>query len=248
MPRTARAPQQQLPLPLQADPPPHARDAIVVDGVPVPIRFVRHPRARRYVLRLSASLEAVVTVPRRGSLREGRRFAEAHGAWLARERAALVAEVARTRPLAVGDTVLVAGAPHPIVREDARTLRVGMRRVPVGAVGVHEAMRRWLKATAKAELPARLRCLAAQHGLVVQGVSVRNQRTRWGSCSSDGRISLNWRLVQMPDEVRDYVLLHELMHLRVRNHSPRFWREVERVCPYQEASRRWLRERGRELL
>ena len=94
----------------------------------------------------------------------------------------------------------------------------------------------------------RLRELAAAHGLAVNGVSIRNQQTRWGSCSSGGRISLNWRLVQMPDDVRDYVLLHELMHLRVRNHSPRFWREVERVCPDHEESRRWLRHQGRELL
>ena len=246
MPRTT--PLQQLPLPLQADSPPHTRDAILVDGVPVVLRFVRHPRARRYVLRVSAALEAVVTVPRRGSLREGRRFAEAHREWLARERAALVAQVARTHPLVVGDTVLVAGAPQPILRENAQALRVGTRVVRLAAGGVHETVRRWLRATATVELPARLRELAAQHGLVVHGVSIRNQRTRWGSCSSDGRISLNWRLVQMPDEVRDYVLLHELMHLRVRNHSPRFWREVERVCPRHEDSRRWLRERGRELL
>ena len=65
---------------------------------------------------------------------------------------------------------------------------------------------------------------------------------------NEGRISLNWRLVQMPDEVRDYVLLHEPMHLRVRNHSARFWREVERVCPAHAEARRWLRQQGRELL
>jgi predicted metal-dependent hydrolase len=240
--------ESQLVLPLQAEPPAHRADAILVDGVPVPLRFVRHPRARRYVLRLSPDVEALVTVPRRGSLREARRFAEAHREWLSRERAALLAESARTRPLAVGDTVLVAGAPHPILRADARTLRIGERLVPLAAGGIHDTVRRWLRATAKEQLPARLQRLAAAHGLVVHGVSIRNQRTRWGSCSSDGRISLNWRLVQMPDAVRDYVLLHELMHLRVRNHSSRFWREVERVCPRHADARRWLREQGRELL
>jgi predicted metal-dependent hydrolase len=249
--------QSQLPLPLQAEPPvvgrqlvrgSVSRDVIDVEGAVVPIRFVRHPRARRYVLRVSSDMEAVVTVPRRGSLREGRRFAERHRAWIARERATLVATAARSQPLSIGDAVLVAGVSCMILPADARTLRIGVRLVPLGTGDVHETVRRWLRAVAKSELPARLRQFAEQHGLAVQSVSIRNQRTRWGSCSTDGRISLNWRLVQMPDDVRDYVLLHELMHLRVRNHSPRFWREVERVCPQHLDARRWLREQGRDLL
>jgi predicted metal-dependent hydrolase len=249
--------QSQLSLPLQAEPPvvgrrllPDAssRDVIVVDGAVLPIRFVRHPRARRYVLRVSADMEAIVTVPRRGSLREGRRFAEAHRAWIARERATLLATAARSRPLSIGDTVVVAGVPHLILRGDAHTLRIGSQPVPLRKADVHASVRGWLRAVAQSELPPRLQQLARQHGLTVQAVSIRNQRTRWGSCSTDGRISLNWRLVQMPADVRDYVLLHELMHLRVRNHSPRFWREVEGVCPRHLDARRWLREQGRDLL
>jgi len=91
------------------------------------------------------------------------------------------------------------------------------------------------------ELPSRLFELARIHGFAVSSVSVRNQRTRWGSCSPSGRISLNWRLVQVPPEVRDYVLLHELTHLRHLDHSPRFWRELARVCPHHAEARRWLR-------
>jgi len=86
---------------------------------------------------------------------------------------------------------------------------------------------RWdagLRPQAERELPARLMELAARHGYHVAGVTVRNQRSRWGSCSPAGRISLNWRLAQVPPEVRDYVLLHELTHLAVGNHSPRFWK------------------------
>lgn len=97
-------------------------------------------------------------------------------------------------------------------------------------------------------LPRRLDARAARHGLTVSRVSIRDQRTRWGSCSPGGRISLNWRLVQMPDEVCDYVLVHELMHLRVRSHSPRFWRHVAAACPGYEEARRWLREHGHRLL
>jgi predicted metal-dependent hydrolase len=94
-------------------------------------------------------------------------------------------------------------------------------------------------------LPARLHELAEGLGRPVTGVSVRSQRTRWGSCSPSGRISLNWRLVQMPDAVRDYVLMHELTHLVHLNHSKRFWRELARVCPWHREARAWLRANGR---
>ena len=90
--------------------------------------------------------------------------------------------------------------------------------------------------------------LAAQFDLAVTQVSVRNQRARWGSCATGGRISLNWRLVQTPDAVRDYVLIHELMHLRQPNHSARFWALVARACPGYQVSRRWLREHEAALL
>ena len=225
-------------------------DTVLVDGVLVPLRFVRHPRARRYVLRLSADGDAVVTMPRRGSRLGARQFADAHGAWLARERRALMAEASRARPLTLGDTVLIAGRPHAILRADdrANALRIASAVVPLRDANVHETVRRWLRAIARTTLVDRLAQLAALHGLTVAGVSIRDQRTRWGSCSRDGRISLNWRLVQMPDAVRDYVLLHELMHLRVRNHSRRFWLEVNGVCPDHAEARRWLRDQACGLL
>ncbi|HXD16808.1 MAG TPA: M48 family metallopeptidase [Vicinamibacterales bacterium] len=100
---------------------------------------------------------------------------------------------------------------------------------------------------ARRELPARLRELAVQHGLAVSRVSIRNQRARWGSCGRDGHICLNWRLVLVPSRVRDYVLLHELMHLRRMDHSPAFWRLVAAACPDYLAARAWLRRHGAAL-
>ena len=110
-----------------------------------------------------------------------------------------------------------------------------------------ERARRELRMRAVAELPPRLRELAALHGLQVARVSVRNQRTRWGSCGRDGHITLNWRLVVMPDAVRDYVMVHELMHLRRMDHSPKYWRLVEAACPGYRDARRWLRTNGPAL-
>ena len=102
-----------------------------------------------------------------------------------------------------------------------------------------------LRERAKKELPPRLLELAARHDLSVSRVSVRNQRWRWGSCNRNGHICLNWRLVTMPDWVRDYVMLHELMHLERMDHSPRFWKLVKEACPEYQDARRWLRQVSR---
>ena len=94
---------------------------------------------------------------------------------------------------------------------------------------------------ARIELPARAWELAAETGVDVKHVTVRNQRSRWGSCSAGGTISLNWRLIQAPESVRDYIIYHELMHLREMNHSARFWARVEEVCPRWRDAERWLK-------
>jgi len=104
--------------------------------------------------------------------------------------------------------------------------------------------RRALQERARQELPARLLELAGVHGLVVRKVSIRNQRLRWGSCGRSGHICLNWRLLLMPPWVRDYVLIHELMHLRRMDHSPHFWAHVAQACEQYETARQWLRANG----
>ena len=106
---------------------------------------------------------------------------------------------------------------------------------------------RQLRARAARELPARLLELATTHGVVVTRVSVRRQRSRWSSCGRDGHISVNWRLVRMPASVRNYVLVHELTHLRRLDHSPVYWGLVKAPCPDFEAARRWRRTHGRSL-
>ena len=106
-------------------------------------------------------------------------------------------------------------------RQRARVLAA--KRPPAAEIGAEGAR--------AAELPPQLLALAARHGLDVTRVTIRNQRSRWGSCSSRGHITLNFRLMLMPPEVREYILIHELMHLKQANHSIRFWRLVEAACP-----------------
>jgi predicted metal-dependent hydrolase len=104
-----------------------------------------------------------------------------------------------------------------------------------------------LRVRAVAELPPELMKLAERHGIPVSRVSIRNQRSRWGACSARGSITLNWRLVLVPAFVREYVMLHELMHRQELNHSPRFWRLVAAACPRYQEARRWLLTEGQRL-
>jgi predicted metal-dependent hydrolase len=167
--------------------------------------FVRHRRARRYLLRVDHDGRVRVTIPRGGSRREAEAFARRNSTWIARQRARIAT---------------------PLFTPDEK---------------------RALRQRAEAELPPRLLALAADHGLTVTRITVRSQRTRWGSCGRDGHISLNWRLVLMPDSVRDYVLIHELMHLRRLDHSPAYWRLVAAACPAYAEARQWLRANGSAL-
>ena len=104
-----------------------------------------------------------------------------------------------------------------------------------------------LRRRAAKELPPALLALACVHGISVTRVSVRNQRSRWGACSARGSITLNWRLILTPDFVRDYVMVHELMHRRELNHSNRFWRHVAAACPRHDEARCWLLTNGPRL-
>lgn len=121
------------------------------------------------------------------------------------------------------------------------------RAVQLGAVRP-PALERELRARAWRELPAQLMALARRFGLDVARVSIRGQRSRWGACSSSGHITLNFRLLLMPPDVREYILIHELMHLRQPNHSRRFWRLVQEACPRFRDAEHWLKEHGTSLM
>jgi predicted metal-dependent hydrolase len=169
------------------------------------VAFVRHPRARRYVVRVKMDGSVRVTIPRGGTKRDAAAFAESQRGWIAKQLTRVEQDRLRPREMI---------APEVLRHERAR---------------------------AKRELPPRLLELAAQFGLTVTRISVRNQRSRWGSCSRGGHICLNWRLTTLPDSVRDYVLVHELMHLRRMDHSPKFWKLVEAACPNWREARKFLR-------
>jgi predicted metal-dependent hydrolase len=228
------------------------------------ITVVRHARARRYVLRLGPDGGIRLTVPRRASIEGGLKFVEGQREWIDRERARM-AERAQTwtdgtelwwrgervrlsfttngREILCGDQHIkwsggTPGAPRPDSVQPSLFDTPDLRPI----------VERHLRKTASQELPPRCLELARVHAVSVARVLVRNQRARWGACSSTGTITLNWRLLQLPPWVLDYVILHELMHRRQPNHSVRFWREVSLVCPEWRDAERWLKKNGRTVL
>lgn len=206
----------------------------------------RSMRARRYRIEVRRDGTAVLTIPARGSEREARAFLSRQSAWLARARAR-VARLPRAPAVwTVGTEVMFRGGWHPIAADQARPwiVSVGGRefRVRPGSGDLRPALEWHFKRIARIELAARAWELAAAHGIAIRRVSIRSQRTRWGSCSAKGTISLNWRLVQAPPEVADYVVLHELAHTRHMNHSHRFWNTVAELCPGWREAERWLKE------
>ena len=223
-----------------------AETFLTVGGRRIPLALIRNLRARRYLLRLRPDGSVRVTIPRHGSASEGRRFAERNTEWVAGQLEKLAAQPVKSKEWRPGTEILFRGELLKLeAGVDGHTGAVQLGgefiRVPNAGPDLRPAVVRHLWKLAAAEFPPRVLELAAAHQLAVRRVTVRNQRSRWGSCSRRGTISLNWRLIQTPAHVRDYIILHELMHLRQMNHSARFWREVESVCPDYETAERWLK-------
>lgn len=194
-----------------------------------------------------------ITLPKWGARHEAHAFIQASHAWIARQRAFLRQRPAAPAPWGDGTRFLLDGH-EAIVRiatnRSRLTISSGESVIVTLAANrgeIRATVEAWLQDRARRELPALLLALSDTHGISVPRVSVRNQRARWGACSTSGTITLNWRLIQAPPFVREYVLLHELMHRREMNHSRRFWRLVAACCPRHAEARQWLRREGKAL-
>jgi predicted metal-dependent hydrolase len=214
------------------------------------VEFIRLRKARRYILRIRPDGTLRVTIPRGGSRAEAVAFMARHLEWVARERARVRREHTPAR-WTHGTALLLSGEPHLVTIDQTAAGSIaklgGISTAVQDAADVRPELERALRQEARACLLPRLRQLAETHGLAFSRASIRGQRSRWGSCSRAGAIALNYRLVQMPPSVRDYVLIHELMHLKQQNHGPRFWALVEAACPSYREAERWLRTSGRKL-
>lgn len=215
--------------------------------------FRKNARAKRYILRINNEGKVQVTVPKYGTQRDALDFANEHRDWIERERK--VAHEARRdqRELREGDAVFFKGEPTRlcIAKDWGRPVLIisSYRRfIADENMDLTRPVTDLLREVASEEIPQRVRSLSDSLGLDFERVVIRNQRTRWGSCSSTGVISLNWRLIMMPAGAMDYVIIHELMHLREMNHSDRFWRWVENACPDYRTWIDWLDSHGLKLI
>ncbi|HZZ48452.1 MAG TPA: SprT family zinc-dependent metalloprotease [Pseudonocardia sp.] len=224
---------------------------LIVDGHLVVINVRESRRARTMRLVVAPGRQPEVIVPA-GGCRGVDEFLRSNQRWLADKLAALRA-VARRPPVLPEDpgTVWLAGEPIPVVHDPAGRSGAAMRegRLVVGgeASSAGDSLERWFRREARHRLTEAADRHASALGVEVAAITVRDQRTRWGSCSHNGRLSFSWRLVLAPAPVLSYVVLHELCHLREFNHSRAFWRLVESIRPDWRDAAGWLREHGYEL-
>ena len=220
-----------------------------------PIR--RSDRARRARINVSADGVEVV-VPRRMALRQVVPFVEEKRPWIERTlRRIREAEEAAAVRLVDGGSVPYLGRILPLrVRVEPGRVRdfVSMRGEGLEVFvatpapeAVRAALEKWYRRRARIEVAPRLDAACARVGTRYRRLSIRGQRTRWASCSSEGAMSFNWRLLLAPPEILDYVVEHEVAHLEVLDHSDRFWRLLESRVPAYREHERWLRRNGPAL-
>jgi predicted metal-dependent hydrolase len=217
------------------------------------VQLRRNAKARRYTLRIhTASREVVLTMPPRGSLKQAREFAQKHGAWIG----ARLQRLPQAVPFADGELLPLRGRDHRIAHRPHTRGTVWVEAggadewllcVAGEAPHVPRRVLDFLKKEARRDLEAASKRAAAALGVSLKRVSIRDQSSRWGSCSTTGVLSYSWRLILAPPFVLDYLAAHEAAHLVEMNHSRAFWRQVEHICPEFKQAKVWLDAHGADL-
>jgi len=229
---------------------------MAVSRAPYTVR--RSDRARRARIQVTADGVEVI-VPRRLPMAVVEPFVESKRGWIDRTLLRMrAAEAERPRPLLadggevplLGERLTLRVRVEPARRRDHVARRGDELAVAVsepGAQAIRAALERWYRGQARVEVGRRLDAAVARVGQSYAGLQIRGQRTRWASCSSKGAMSFNWRLLLAPPEILDYVVEHEVAHLDVHDHSPRFWALLAERSPDCREHERWLRVNGQTL-
>lgn len=231
--------------------PPHLK--VSHEGQAFKVALKRRPTAKRITLRVSnATGEVVLSIPERTDVGLAQKFADSHSQWIA-TRLAKVPEQVLFEP---GALVPFRGIPHRIVHWSA--LR-GVTQATRGSAGepiiavsgeaahVARRVRDFLEAEAKRDFASAVKKHTAQLGIMAKRITVRDTKSRWGSCSANGALNFSWRLIMAPPFVLDYLAAHEVAHLRELNHSHRFWRLTHQLCPRTDEAEAWLKIYGSAL-
>lgn len=223
----------------------HGEQTVVVELRP-------NPRAKRYILKLdSKARQAVVTVPKGGTRRQAERFARDQASWIFER----LEQLEEPIPFVPGAEIPLRGLPHRLVATGAVRGVVKPKLTDEGpqleVSGAPEHFSRrvqdFLRKQALSDYCARVAIHAARLDVKPSAIRLRDGKSRWGSCSSNGTLNFSWRLILAPPEVLDYLVAHEVAHLREMNHSERFWAHVEATCPTYNTHRAWLRHQGAQL-
>ncbi|MBC7575859.1 MAG: M48 family metallopeptidase [Tardiphaga sp.] len=217
------------------------------------IRLRRHRRARRYTLRIHPSdREAILTMPPRGTLADAKEFAARHGGWIA----ARLGRLPKAAPFQAGTLVPLRGVAHKIVHRagsrgtvwtEVRDSGEKILCVAGEAEHVDRRVHDFLKREARADLQKASSHYATTLNVKVTRLMIRDQSSRWGSCTSAGSLSFSWRLILAPPFVLDYLAAHEVAHLVEMNHSAKFWKVVAKICLATERAKTWLDTHGNDL-
>lgn len=223
-------------------------ETVPLDSVPeVELLLRPSPRARRLSLRVSRlDGRVTLTVPTGTPRREALQFAHERADWIQGHLSQIPKDIRPT----LGDTIPFLGAPHRLISGPGRSpaLGDGVITLPITAAatpGPH--LMAFLKHQARSHLDQASRHYARQIGREFGRITLRDTRSRWGSCSSEGNLMYSWRLIMAPQEVLTYVAAHEVAHLAHMDHSPAFWAQVEEIFPNHRPARSWLRKNGTDL-
>ncbi|KAB1075020.1 M48 family metallopeptidase [Methylobacterium planeticum] len=240
-----------MPLALLRRPDPDHLD-IVHGGETLRIAVRRLPAARRLTLRVSqATGEVVITLPARTAIATAQRFATSHGGWIAARLARLPERV----PFAGGALLPLRGVSHRIIHRGVRsgaTTLVGDGPEPAISVSCEAAhiarrVREFLEREVRRDLAVAVGRYTERLGQGPKRITVRDTRSRWGSCTARGDLNFSWRLIMAPPLVLDYLVAHEMAHLREMNHSNRFWTLLGGLCPHVDEAEAWLKRYGATL-
>ena len=225
---------------------------ILHEGVKFRVVLRRRPTARRLTLRVSSATgEVVMTLPARTSLAVARTFAVSHGGWIAMRLAKVPDRVA----FEAGAELPLRGVPHRILHRSERsgvTLVTEAENGPALSVACEaphlpRRVRDFLEREVRKDLARSVSYYTEKLGQGPKRITIRDTRSRWGSCTARGELNFSWRLILAPPLVLDYLVAHEMAHLREMNHSPRFWSLAGSLCPHLEEAERWLKRNGASL-
>jgi predicted metal-dependent hydrolase len=224
-----------------------------INGRQVPYTLKRSTRARYARLEVSPEHGLTIIIPAFDNLNHVRQLLEEKRRWIIEKLEKYSSATTSNKPGLGSDTVPYLGCNMKIEKRPGDTESVSLDRensklrVIPGPDGLRSTIERWYRTEAKMKITRIVEEKSRFMGLSYQRITIKGQKTLWGSCSKKHNLNFNWRLLMAPEPIIDYVVVHELAHLKVMSHSKRFWQTVGKYCPDWRIHRTWLREHSHEL-